>query len=222
MLLKLKDAGFNEVVINLHHFANQIKEFIFQSSSFDMDIYFSDESDLLRETGGGIKHATTLLNDGEPFLVHNVDILSNLDLKEFYQSHIESEDLPLATLLVSDRETARYFLFDTENNLVGWINIKSGEVKSPFAELKREPSENFDYQSFLEENQLRKYAFAGIHVISPDVFKYMINYPEKFSIVDFYLDMCSKHSIKGYVSENLQLVDVGKLDSLEIAENFLK
>lgn len=221
LLLKLKNSGFNEVVINIHHFASQIKEFVFDNSSFGMDIYFSDESDLLRETGGGIKHAAALLNDGEPFLVHNVDILSNLDLREFYNYHLSLKEATLATLLVSDRETLRYFLFDTDSNLVGWMNTKTGEVKSPFAELRKSPSNSyFDYISFLEENGLKKYAFAGIHVLSPEVFKLMLNYPSKFSIVDFYLDMCSKFPIKGFISADLQLVDVGKLDSLDQAEEF--
>ena len=224
VLLKLKEYDFKEVVINLHHFPSLIREFVCDNDSFGMDIYFSDESDLLRETGGGIKHAATLLNDGDPFLVHNVDILSNLDLCSFYNAHIgngDIESMPLATLLVSDRETARYFLFDTENNLVGWMNISTGQVKSPFPELRREASDDFDYVSFLEENELNKYAFAGIHVLSPIVFKLMFNYPDKFSIVDFYLDMCVRYIVKGYVSDNLKLVDVGKLNSLELAEDFI-
>ena len=221
---KLKGAGYQDVVINIHHFAEKIKDYVAQNGNFGMNVSFSDETGLLRETGGGIRHAANLLNDGEPFLVHNVDILSNLDLVDFYDAHMAASisiDTPLATLLVSERETARYFLFDRENNLVGWMNRLSGEVKSPYAELRREASENFDWKKFLSEYSLRKYAFAGTHIVSPEVFRLMENWPERFSIVDFYLQMADKYIIKGYVKDDLRMVDVGKLDSLEEAEKFL-
>ncbi len=221
---KLKGAGYSDVVINIHHFAEKIKEYVAQNGNFGINISFSDETDLLRETGGGIRHAAELLNDGEPFLVHNVDILSNLDLEDFYDAHMAASisiDTPLATLLVSERETARYFLFDSENNLVGWMNRLSGEVKSPFAELERGASDNFDWEKFLQEHSLKKYAFAGTHIVSPEVFRLMENWPERFPIVDFYLQMADKYIIKGYVKNDLKMVDVGKLDSLEEAEKFL-
>ncbi len=221
---KLKDAGYTSVVINVHHFAEKIREYVAQNNNFGIEISFSDESDLLRETGGGIKHAAALLNDGEPFLVHNVDILSNLNLEAFYEAHLAesiSIDTPLATILVSERETARYFLFDAQNNLVGWMNKLSGEVKSPYGELRREPSENFDWEKFLKENSLKKYAFAGTHIMSSEIFRLMEDWPERFPIVDFYLKMADKYIIKGYVKNDLEMVDVGKLDSLEQAEKFL-
>lgn len=247
---KLHFAGFSDFVINLHHFADQIKNYVisdefkaslaansFGKDANDIKVLFSDETDLLRETGGGIRHAAALLNDGEPFLVHNVDILSNLDVESFYRKHYEANgnsEKILATLLVSDRKTERYLLFDSEDMLVGWMNIKTGEVKSPFEELKREPMaelkkdgvENmgrgrFDYETFLQEYQLKKYAFAGIHVMSPEVFVLMADKPEKFSIITFYLSYCHKYKIKGHVAENLKLVDVGKLDSLQKAEEMV-
>lgn len=222
---KLKRSGYNEVVINLHHFADKIRNYVEENNNFGIKVLFSDESDLLRETGGGIKHAATLLDDGEPFLVHNVDIISNLNLEDFYQAHLAesiSADTPLATLLVSERETSRYLLFDSGNNLVGWMNVLSGEVKSPYGELRREPSENFHAEKFLEEHSLKKYAFAGTHVISPEIFRLMQGMPEKFPIVDFYLKMADKYIIKGYVCNNLEMVDVGKLDSLEKAEELCR
>ncbi len=221
---KLKGAGYSEVVINVHHFAEKIREYVAQNNEFGIKVFFSDESDLLRETGGGIRHAAELLDDGEPFLVHNVDILSNLNLEDFYEAHMAesiSIDTPLATLLVSERETARYFLFDAGNNLVGWMNKLSGEVKSPYSELRREPSENFDWEKFLSEYSLKKYACAGTHIISPEVFKLMRNWPEKFPIVDFYLQMADKFLIKAYVKNDLKMVDVGKLTSIDEAEKFL-
>ncbi len=221
---KLKGAGYSDIVINIHHFAEKIREYVALNGNFGINVSFSDETDMLRETGGGIRHAAGLLDDGEPFLVHNVDILSNLDLEDFYDAHMAASisiDTPLATLLVSERETARYFLFDMENNLVGWMNKLSGEVKSPFPELKREASENFDWERFLKEHSLQKYAFAGTHIVSPEVFRLMAGWPEKFSIVDFYLQMADKYIIKGYVKNGLRMVDVGKLDSLDEAEKFL-
>lgn len=221
---KLKEAGYTDIVINLHHFAEKIRDYVAENGNFGLDISFSDETDLLRETGGGIRHAAALLDDGEPFLVHNVDILSNLDLADFYDAHMAasiSVDTPLATLLVSARETARYFLFDKGNNLVGWMNRLSGEVRSPYSELARKASDNFNCEEFLKGNSLKKYAFAGTHIISPEVFRLMEKWPEKFSIVDFYLQMADKYIIKGYVKNDLRMVDVGKLDSLEEAEKFL-
>lgn len=226
---KLKRSGYGEVVINLHHFPQQIRNYVEENSNFGIKVLFSDESDLLRETGGGIRHAAPLLDDGEPFLVHNVDIISNLNLEEFHEAHMAasiSMDTPLATLLVSERETSRYFLFDSDNNLVGWMNKLSGEVKSPFGELRREPSDNFDHEGFLKQYALRKLAFAGVHIISPAVFGLMENMPERFPIVDFYLSVADKYIIKGYVQKDLEMVDVGKLDSLdkaqELCSKFLK
>lgn len=161
---KLKRAGFCDVVINVHHFAEMIREYAAQNDNFGINVAFSDETDLLRETGGGIRHAAQLLKDGEPFLVHNVDILSNLDLEDFYEAHMAasiSPDTPLATLLVSERETARYFLFDRDNNLVGWMNRLSGEVKSPYSELRREPSENFNWKGSLRRTDLKNMHLQG-------------------------------------------------------------
>lgn len=222
---KLKESGFSEVVINVHHFAEKIRNYVDENCNFGIKVMFSDETDLLRETGGGIKHAAALLNDGEPFLVHNVDIISNLNLEDFYEAHMAasiSPDTPLATLLVSERETSRYLLFDTENNLTGWMNVLSGEVKSPFEELRREPSDNFDAEKFLNEYSLRRYAFAGTHIISPEIFRLMQQMPQKFPIMDFYLQMADKYIIKGYVCNNLEMVDVGKLNSLEKAEELCR
>ncbi len=221
LIEKLKRAGYTEVVINLHHFAGKIRDYVEQNNNFGIEIQFSDETDLLRETGGGIRHAATLLNGNEPFLVHNVDIISNLNFEDFLDAHYSesiSLDTPLATLLVSERKTSRYLLFDEQNNLTGWVNLATGEVKSPFKELKREPSDMFDADKFLQEYKLKKYAFAGTHIISPKIFEIMERWPEKFSIIDFYIEMADKYIIKGYVKNDLELVDVGKLDSLDKAQ----
>ena len=120
VILKLIAAGFNEIVINVHHFANQIIEFLKEKENFGITIHISDETDCLLDTGGGIKKAASFFTDGEPFLVHNVDILSNTDLKSLYDYHINSNND--ATLLVSSRKTVRYLLFNAQQDLCGWIN----------------------------------------------------------------------------------------------------
>ncbi len=253
---KLKRAGITDYVVNVHHFAHKIREYVAANNSFGVNISFSDETDLLRETGGGIRHAAPLLATApavpvsdadqhsvpvadEPFLVHNVDILSNLDIEQFIAKHLEpSGSAPahhaLATLLVSDRKTQRYLLFNEEDLMVGWMNIQTGQVKSPYPHLRREPdaaataaaaaaaaATPFDWQAFLQEHNLKKYAFDGAHIISPQIFGLMEGMPEKFSIIDFYLGICHKHNIRYHIQPNLEMIDVGKLDSLQKAEEFL-
>ncbi len=203
VICKLKDAGFDEIIINIHHFADQIIDFVKSKNYFDIRIEFSDERNELLETGGGIKKAQHFFNDEKPFLVHNVDIISNIDLKELYQSHLENDCL--ATLLVSDRKTSRYLLFNEANTLEGWINISTGTTKPEGKSLQLEA--------------LKKYAFSGIHIISPKIFKKMEGkWDGKFSIIDFYLDAIAKENIIGFIDPNLKMIDVGKLDSLKEAE----
>ena len=212
LLLKLKAAGFSDVVINVHHFADMIEEWC-QQHPMQMRIMFSDERQQLLETGGGIKHAAPLLRDAEDgFLIHNVDILSNVDLRAFAEagrSSISSGMRPrAATLLVSERDTQRYLLFDDDMRLVGWTNVATGEVRSPYP--------NLDVQRY------KKLAFAGVHYMNPSLFRYFQDFPEKFSIIDFYLKVCDKEPIYGYIQPGLQLLDVGKLDTLAAAEAFLQ
>ena len=127
VILKLKAAGFNQIIVNVHHFPDQIIDFLKSKNNFDLRIEVSDERDKLLDTGGGVKKAKWFFDDGKPFLVHNVDILSNIDLQSLYQQHLETS--PLATLVVSEHDTFRYFLFDKEARLKGWINEKTGEVR---------------------------------------------------------------------------------------------
>lgn len=205
VLSKLRRAGYDEVVVNVHHFHEQIREYL-ESNDFGLRIYISDESDLLRETGGGIKHAEPFLcgPSSSPFLVHNVDIISDLDLGWFRK---QMPGDALATLLVSERETRRYLLFDDSMRLVGWTNIATGEVRSPYSSLRPE--------------NCRRYAFAGIHNISPAIFSVFEEYgcPDRFPVIDFYLEACSRHPIYGVVPDELTIVDVGKADTLAQAES---
>lgn len=202
---KLKAAGCKKIVINIHHFGDMIIDYVKSQNNFGVEILFSDERQMLLETGGAIKHAVDLLGD-EPFLIHNVDILSNVDLKALIAAHNESDSA--ATLLVSKRNSSRALLFNAEGNITAWTNKTTGEVKSPYSDI--------------DISNLNEFAFSGIHIFSPRLFKYFGAYPEKFSIIDFYLNTCKDENIKAYTQEGLQLLDVGKLDSLEKAEWFIQ
>ena len=200
---RLKGAGADEIVVNVHHFSNQIVVYL-ATHDFGISIKISDESELLLDTGGGLRKALPLFDQqDQPVLIHNVDILSNIPLAEFYSAHQQND----ATLLVSERETSRYLLFDDNDRLVGWTNVNTGEVKSPYKDLNVE--------------KCKRYAFSGIHCFSPRLGEQMKGFPDKFSIIDFYLAVCDKTIIKGYVQKDLKLLDVGKLDSLERAEDFV-
>lgn len=207
IVLKLKDAGFDELVINIHHEGQQIIDFLTARNNFGMQIHISDERDYLLDTGGGIKKAGKFLEGNEPFLVHNVDILSNVDLKQFYRNHLANPDA-LATLVVSKRKTSRYLLFNKENRLCGWRNHDTGEVKSYYPD--------FDPLMYTE------YAFGGIHMISPAIFEWLDEWTGKFPIINFYLSICAKTNIQALPIENLQLLDIGKPESLAKAEEFLR
>jgi NDP-sugar pyrophosphorylase family protein len=199
---KLKGAGAKRIVVNVHHFASQIEDYLAQHY-FGIDIKTSDETQMLLETGGGIKKAIHLFDSDSPVLIHNVDILSNVDLASFY-SHSMGHD---ATLLVSERKTKRYLLFDDDMKLMGWTNIETGEVRTPYNNL--------------DLSKCHRYAFSGIHVFSPKLAERMSAYPDKFGIIDFYLKECATADIRGMLKSDLRLMDVGKLDTLQQADDFL-
>ncbi len=200
LVSKLNRVGFDEIVINVHHFAEQIRQWAQDRKG----IRLSDESGCLLETGGGIRHAAPLLCDADRFLIHNVDILSNVDLDAFWKAGAEAD----AMLLVSERQTQRYLLFDEDMRLVGWTNIATGEVKTPH--------ENLDV------TRCRRLAFAGIHQMHTALIDRMQGWPDKFSIIEFYLSICKDCDIRGYVQPDFKMMDVGKLDTLAQAEAFEK
>ena len=205
VIRKLIAAGCDEIVINVHHFADQIIDFMKEKNNFGITIHISDETDMLLDTGGGIKKASSFFN--EPFLIHNVDILSNVDLKSLYEYHLTSGND--ATLLVSPRKTVRYLLFDEGNQLCGWVNKDTLQTKP----------EGFVYQPEVQ----KEYAFSGIHIVSPSLFNYMgENWTGKFPIMDFYLQTCQEAQLGGYVKEDLQLIDIGKPETLAVAEDFIR
>ena len=213
VLTKLVKAGYDDVIVNVHHFPDQIIDYLCVHD-FGARITISDERDFLRETGGGIKHVRPLLDSttppsaplrmtNEPFLVHNVDIISNLDLRWLREQHREDA---VATVVVSERETQRYLLFDEDGRLKGWTNVKTGEVRSPYPDI--------------DPAKLRKLAFAGIHLMSPAIFDAFDNlgFGDRFSIMDFYIQACAAYPIYAAVPPAFQMVDVGKFDTLPAAE----
>ena len=209
VILKLKASGFTKIVINIHHLGDQILDFLRANHDFGLTILISDERDCLLDTGGGIRKARSFFEDSdEPFLVHNVDILSDINLKELYDYHIQKGGV--ATLLASQRNTSRYLLFDEGKRLCGWINKDTAQVKPA----------GFHY----DEALYKEYAFSGIHVLSPAIFRLMDApcWEGKFSIMDFYLATCQQANFTGYLAENLQLIDIGKPETLAYAEEFLR
>jgi NDP-sugar pyrophosphorylase family protein len=234
---RLQQAGYDRLVVNVHHFAQQVIDHI-AASKYAQLVHISDERDQLLETGGGLKKAASLFTDDKPILIHNVDILSNVDFGWFARQHLPEED---AVLLVSRRKTKRYLLFDNAMRLMGWMNIETGEVKSPFPWVRdlqplprplamREKSGNsqgddsadnlFIPLPHREGLGLSLLAFSGIHSFSPRLFPLMDRFPDRFPIMDFYLSTCHRAHIMGVVKDDLRMLDVGKLDTLAEAEKW--
>jgi len=201
---------YNRFVINVHHFPQQIIDYV-ATRDYASIVTFSDESEQLLETGGGLKKAAPLFTTDEPILIHNVDILDNIDYEWFSRQHLDDED---AVLLVSKRQTKRYLLFDNSMRLMGWKNIETGEIKSPYEYVRRTGLSQYG-------EPFNEYAFSGIHSFSPRLFPLMERFPDRFGIIDFYLSVCHRSRIVGCVKDDLRLLDVGKLDSLQEAEKFI-
>ena len=206
-LRHLSVAGFDRFVINIHHFAPKVKAFLEEHRNFGLDICLSDESDLLLDTGGGIRKAMKLLGNNEPVLVHNVDIFSSTDLRKLYQGHLGSG--ADSTLLVAQRSTSRYLYFDSDNMLRGWSNEKTGQVRSPYP--------GFDKAGYTP------YAFQGIHVLSPSLLPLLDEIPEqRFSITDFYVDNAARLRLRSVVQDAKEWVDAGKPEALDRAAQIIK
>ena len=203
VLLKIKQTGIQEVVVNVHHFSQQIIDFLSSKQNFGISIQISDESNELLETGGGLRKALTLLGEDEPILLHNVDILSNLNLTDLITTHHSNDG---ATLVVSERNTSRYLLFDEEMALAGWHNVKTNELRPASVNLE----------------SLRPLAFSGIQIVSPGVLPYMADMPVRFSIIDFYLKIMNTLPIRAYIPSDYRMIDVGKIDTLHTAEEFIQ
>lgn len=200
IIRKLIDNDFRKIVINVHHFADKIKDFL-DSNTFAADIFISDETDLLLDTGGGIKFAQKFFDDS-PILIHNIDIISDLNLKEFYQYHISDDSI--ASLCVSKRISNRYLLFNSNNILCGWQDVKKNEKII-----------------IREEENLNQLAFNGIHILNPEIIKMFPN-EKVFSVIKAYLKIAEIEDVHAFISNDIKWIDVGKIDSLERAELLIK
>lgn len=202
-LHRLVQSGFNEIIVNVHHFAEQVKNHLKNSSYPGATIEISDESEELLDTGGAIRKARWFLDGKMPFLVHNVDVISGVDLKAMLKANITSRSL--ATLAVSHRDSTRYFLFDKELRLRGWENRSTNERL-----ITEGAPEQLDFL-----------AFSGIHVIHPAIFQYLSG-QGRFSIVPAYLQLAATHPIHGFLHESGSWFDLGKVENLDRAEEYLK
>lgn len=194
-ILYLQEYGITEVVVNVHHFADQIVDAVEQNRGWGSAITISDETDMVLETGGGLKKAAPLFEGEENIVILNADILTNLQLDQMVLQHKNTN--ALATLAVSQRESSRYFLFGSDSKLKGWTNTNTGEVKP----------------EGLDMGGLFKRAFSGLHVIQTALLK-KISREGKFSMVDVYLDLCAAESIYAFDHTGALLLDVGKPESL--------
>lgn len=199
----LKAYGINNITINLHHFAGQIREYLRERENFGLQVQLSDESPMLLDTGGGLLKARDYLEGDEPVLLINVDVLTNLDLDRFLKVHRASG--ALVSLAARRRDTSRYLLFDQEGQLAGWKNVKTGESRfcRPEAISTAEPL-----------------AFSGIHLIRPELFP-LITERGRFSIIELYLRLATTEKICSFPDRDSLWMDLGKYEQLDQAKKLV-
>jgi NDP-sugar pyrophosphorylase family protein len=196
----LQQYNITDVVVNVHHFAGQIVDAVKKNKGWGSNVVISDETNEVLETGGGLLKARKLLEGDSPFFTLNADILTDLDLNKLLAYHQQHK--PLISFAVTGRETSRYFLFDNDSRLCGWRNTKTGEERIS-----------------IQKPGLIQKAYSCVVVFQPEVFG-LINQKGKFSLVDTYLDLAKDHLILGYDHSADKLVDVGKPESVAIAEKY--
>jgi NDP-sugar pyrophosphorylase family protein len=202
-IVYLVSYGFDEIIINVHHFAEQIIEIIKLNNGWGAKVSFSDEIDAILETGGGLKRAKHFFeNSNEAFVLMNVDILTDLNLTEML--HYHQQHKALATLAVRKRDTSRYLLFNEENILVGWRNANTNEEKIVH-----------------ESATYYQKAFSGVHIIEPKILS-LITQEGKFSMIDLYLELAKNNIIVAYDHSHTKMIDVGKPESIEKAEDLFE
>lgn len=203
----VKKAGATSITINVHHFSDLMKEYV-ANRNYGVPTYISDESDLLLDTGGALNHAAEFLNGDEPVLVHNVDIMSTINLNEALESHRCSG--AIATLICNTRNSSRHLLA-IDGNLNAWENTTNGARKPDFTDQERA--------------NMQPFSFSGIHILSPNIFPYLKEYSDKFgakfSVIDFYLDLCRKEKVSIYQTEGV-VFDCGKIETIAQAEQVFK
>ena len=200
---KLIYFGFDQIIINIHHLGDQILQFLKEKDNFGIQIEISDERDELLDTGGGLKKAEWFLGNDDPFLVYNVDILTDLNLKKLYEYHLSTN--ALATLATRHRDTARYLLVSKENILSGWQNIKTGEI----------------IKSYEDISDTETVAFSGIQVISPNIFG-LLPGRSVFPIIPVYLQLAAQNKILTFNHDSTKWLDIGKPETLREANDYFK
>ncbi len=198
ILKKVIRSGFNEIIVNVHHFADQITDFLERNNNFGASITISDETDFLLDTGGGLVKASWFFNDGKPFLVHNIDILSDINLQDLYNYHCTKN--ALATLAIKDRKTSRSLLINNSGELSGWKNNQTGQTIIAKG----------------RETDLLPMPFSAIHVMDPKIFT-LITETGKFSIMDSYLRLAKDHVIQTYRHDQDFWFDIGRIENLKEA-----
>jgi len=194
----LQQYGITDVIVNVHHFADQIINAIKQNNGWGSNIIISDETDVVLETGGGLLKARSLFTPGERFITCNVDILTELNIDKLIDFH--ERNSPLISFAISDRKTSRNFLFDESNRLCGWINNTTGEQRI----------------SIQKPNLVQK-GYSCVVVFEYDIFR-LTPFNGKFSLTDLYLELAAQHTILGYDHTGDKWIDVGKPTSVEAAE----
>jgi NDP-sugar pyrophosphorylase family protein len=200
----LQQQGITELIVNVHHFPDQIINAIETNNGWGSKISISDETDAVLETGGGLQKAAWYFEKEESFVVMNVDMLTTLPLTKMIQQHEANK--PLATLAITDRTSSRYLLFDTNNKLCGWRNTTTLEEKGAVL-VYTEP----------QKQALAAKAFSGIHVINTQIFN-LIEQQGKFSLIDVYMSLCGSQTIEGFNHSDSLLIDVGRPESIMKAE----
>lgn len=203
-LTRLAAQGVEEFIVNVHHKADMVEDFLHQHNNFGLNITISDERDQLLDTGGGLKRTAWFFDDGKPFLIYNVDVITSLNAQRIYAQHLQSN--ALATLAVSYRSASRYFLFDANHRLHGWRNVKTGEERRPLASAER----------------LIPLAFGGIHVVNPEIFSLLNDFGDKFSITDAYLTLAPSRCITGYDMNGEKWTDAGTPERLKEAAKIVQ
>lgn len=201
VILRMKECGVSKIIINTHHLAYQIADFIERNENFGLNIIISEEKELL-DTGGGIINARKFLEGDEAILMYNSDIFSNFPLNEMTDYHIENGND--VTLLTQQRNTSRYLLFDSDCRMHGWMKNNGMEIKPV----------GLDYTKY------KPLAFGGVHIMNPEILDRLDRYAfakgRIFSITSFYIDCCREIKIKAYQPVNeYEWYDIGKPEILE-------
>lgn len=208
LILKLKGEGFNHIVVNVHHFAYQVKDFL-SANDFGVRIDISDESERLLDTGGALVRALPMLIEDQPVLVHNVDIISNAPLASMVSAHLQAgSDV---TLVTNDRDSSRKLLFDSGDILKGWHNTASGEYRPA---------------GFMPQPDMTEQAFSGIYILNAAALRDMQEYAEeigddKFPVMDYFLSLREGVTVRRLHCPDLRMIDIGKPEALAKASGFI-